>query len=445
MSLRRTIDEIMRQRVPGLSPGASLLLARNGEIKVHQAFGLADLERSIPAEPESRYLIASVSKQFTCAAALLLMEDGLLRLDDPLSRHLPGLPAWSHQVILRQLMTHVSGVPDYFTDEFIETWCGDDSPALDQDGLVNFIATSFPELEFQPDERFAYSNSAYVLLGAALERVAGCSLAELLHERVFAPLGMTRTEVGVNGELQPGMARGYLSKDGGFEPAAYNMTVVGWADGNIISTCGDLYRWHRAIMENRALRSETWKLVFTPQRLLDGSSACYGLGWFLFNRRGLTERWHSGGTVGYRCRVALFPEAENSSVILLTNADPKCPGDAYHHFGDLVQALIGDKLAPVPAWGPAPKDLAEAWLGDWTNIPAAEEPTTRLSIQADEAGRLTLRGALRGVQGEWRLTAMGERLRVESGADYYLDLEPSPRLDVNGRFILLRRPAEETA
>ena len=426
----------MERVCPRLSPGASLLVSRGDEILWRQGYGWADLERRIPARPDTSYLIASVTKQFVCVAALLLASDGMLDLDRPIADLAPELPPYKELVTPRHLMTHTSGIADYFTDEFIADYCQVDSPALDQDKLVEFICQKLPELKFKPGSRWEYSNSAYVILGWLIERVCGWPLPELLATRVFKPLGMEHTCMGDSDRRPPGMAVGYKPpQQGEFAPAPYNRTVVGWADGNMVSTCGDLHIWQRACQKGEVLPPELWRQVFTPHTLNDGQSASYGLGWFIWRRRGLLEYWHTGGTPGYRCRMSYFPR-EQVGLIMLLNGNQQGTGDINQPFGRLVHELLGDRLAPLPAWEGLPPHVAQQWSGPWDAPGVEGGPDQGFHIQADLRGRLTLRVRMGDDQAEHALLPQSQDLLwLDDGADYYMtrDLADEITLHSHGR------------
>ena len=446
-------DAVMTPICPRLTPGASLLIARGAEILHHRGYGWADIEGEIPAGADTAYLIASISKQFFCVAALLLAGEGKLDLNAPIADHAPGLPGYAREVTVRHLMTHTSGIPDYFDKAFIDAYCRDDSPALNQGELVRHIARRYPELEFAPGTRWAYSNSGYVILGQILEQAAKLSLADLLAERIFTPLGMRRTRVGDTARRPTGMARGYRrTAEDRFITTAYNRTVVGWADGNIISTCGDLHKWQQAWQAGAILPAAAWKEVFRPYPLPPGQPRHYGLGWFMWQRRGEQEYWHAGSTVGYHGHASCFPDA-GVSVILLMNTSRGSIGDPNIPLGRLVQEVMGDRLAPLPPWDPPPADDLSAWTGAWQAREAAKADGTRFVIRDDKRGRLTLAGTIRDSHGEWRLRPQNQdRLWIDTAADYYLsrDDPPDPRerltLHCHGRRMPLVRPrADSTA
>ncbi len=412
---------------PRLTPGASLLIARGAEILLQRGYGWADIEGELPAGVDTAYLIASISKQFFCVAALLLAGEGKLDLDAPIVAYAPGLPGYAREVTLRHLMTHTSGIPDYFDKAFIKAYCRDDSPVLNQGELVRHIARRYPELEFAPGTRWAYSNSGYVILGQILEQAAKLSLADLLAERIFTPLDMRRTRVGDTSRRPTGMARGYRRTAAGrFTPTAYNRTVVGWADGNIISTCGDLLKWQQAWQAGALLPAAAWEEVFRPYPLPPGQPRHYGLGWFLWRRRGEKEYWHAGSTVGYHGHAACFPDA-GLSAILLMNASSGTIGDPNIPIGRLVHEAIGDRLAPLPPWHPPPTGNLPAWTGAWQAEDAAKAAGTRFAIQADAEGRLTVAGAIRDSRGDWHLRPHSRhKLWIDTAADYYLTRDEAP-------------------
>ncbi len=414
-------DSIMEGLCPRCTPGASLLIARGQDILLHRGYGLADVADGVSAGPETPYLIASMTKPFVCAAALLLVQNGKLTLDAPIAHYAPSLPGYARQVTPRHLMNHTSGIPDYFIPPFIEEYCRDDSPVLDQETLVDYIGQRYLTLDFAPGTAWAYSNSAYVILGQIIERAGDKPLTDLLKERIFDPLNMHHTRVGSSTVRPPGMALGYRrDPGGGFEPTAFNRTVVGWADGCIVSTCGDLLKWQQAIQNGDILSPASWEQVFTPWRHPGGKTSSYGLGWFVWNRRGQDEYWHTGSTVGYHGRSSCFPESE-VSVILLMNSSSGSIGDPNIPFGRLIQNVIGDRLEPLPSWRPPPSGNAQAWVGPWHAQGTIGNPPTRFRIRAETGGRLMVAGTIRGSTGDWPLLPQDENhLWVDSDTDYYL-------------------------
>ncbi|MBU2511726.1 beta-lactamase family protein [bacterium] len=170
--------------MPPYLPGTSLLIGRGDEILIHKGYGLSDLENYISADPESSYLITSVTKQFACAAVMILAEEGQLDIDSPIGLYSPRLPSYREQVTLRHLMTHTSGISEYFNQEFRRSYCQEGSPSLSQTDFVDYICNKYPNLEFEPGSAWSYSNSAYVILGEIIEHISQAPFS-FRHYQIF--------------------------------------------------------------------------------------------------------------------------------------------------------------------------------------------------------------------------------------------------------------------
>jgi CubicO group peptidase (beta-lactamase class C family) len=311
------IDALMR-RYQGDVPGASVLVVRDGIPIVRRGYGYADLERRVRATPATNYRLASVSKQFTAAAILLLAEDGTLALDDRLRRWLPELPPATDAITLRQVLTHTSGLVDYedLMPARMEGQLGDaDVLAL----LARADRTLFP-----PGRAYRYSNSGYVLLGLVIERASGRGLAQFLQERIFRPLGMANTllyEAGRGPEV-PNRAFGY-SQDGlHWQRTDQSPTSATRGDGGIYSSVEDLARWDAALYDNRLLTAVSRKLAFSPHVEVTGEpyEASYGYGWRISG----DTVWHSGETIGFRNVIVRWPQ-QRMTVVVLSNRNAPEP------------------------------------------------------------------------------------------------------------------------
>lgn len=218
-------------------PGCSAAIGVDGEVVWTGSRGLADLETGAPITEGTIFDIASVSKQFTATAILLLADDGKLSLDDPLARHVPGLPAWAETVTVAQLMHQTSGIPDYIG--LLEDAGYEYSDPTTQEQAVQTLA-SVPELQFEPGSQFDYSNSNYLLLAEIVQRVSGQSLPAFLSAEVFKPLDLAMT---MEPRVLPGSALPYDYDDGTGE---YTVAVSAWeqvGDGAIQTTPSQLVRW----------------------------------------------------------------------------------------------------------------------------------------------------------------------------------------------------------
>ncbi len=330
---RPAMDEVdaRLRRYAGDVPGAALLVLRDGQPVVRRGVGLADIEAGTPVTPSTNFRLASVSKQFTAAAVLLLAEDGRLRLDDPVRRWLPALPTSADGVALHHLLSHTSGLHDY-----------EDIMAADFQGQVHdadvlcLLATGTREPYFPPGAAYRYSNSGYALLALVVEAASGMAYPDFLRERIFLPLGMAGTVAYVDGiNTVPNRAYGHSADGAGWRRTDQSTTSAVLGDGGIYSSIDDLAKWDAALYDDRLLSDASRALAFSPQTgTPTGEEAvtAYGYGWRL-DGEGLL--WHSGETIGFRNVILRWP-ARRLTVVLLGNrnapepwADARAIGEAF--------------------------------------------------------------------------------------------------------------------
>ena len=300
-----------------VTPGVQVSVRKQGRTVYSKAFGTANLEDWTPLTPQSICKIGSVTKQFTSCLILLLAQDGRLGLDDTLAKYFPDHPRAS-DVTLRQMLSHTSGLGNYTngppgpTRQMMRT-------DYDTVGLLALMKTGRTQV-FEPGTAYAYSNTAYLLLGLIAEKVAGKSYAEQARERLFGPLGLTRTAVDDMAEVIPGRAGGYSNDPkapGGFANASFiSMTVPGGA-GFMRSTCDDLCAWHAALLGGRVLKPEMLTAMLTPGLTNDGAlpkgsggrEIRYGFGQQLFDAEGRKTVAHGGGINGFMSDLRTYPDA----------------------------------------------------------------------------------------------------------------------------------------
>ena len=276
---------------------------------------MADLEKKIAATPQTNYRLASVTKQFTATAILLLYQDSKLSLDDRIKRWLPSLPAALDSVTIRQLLTHTSGIIDY------EDVIPPGTTAQLHDADVLRLLESQDSTYFKPGTKYQYSNSGYALLALIVERVSGKSFAAFLHDRIFAPLGMNHTVAFEDGvSTVSNRAFGYTMKDSAWIRKDQSTTSAVLGDGGIYSSIDDLVRWDAALYDSRLLSDASRKLAFSPQTPTDKPDVSYGFGWRITGE----TLWHSGETSGFRNVIVRYP-ARHLTVVILTNRDDPQP------------------------------------------------------------------------------------------------------------------------
>ena len=310
----KDIDALMRD-YDGAVPGASVLVIRNGSPVVRRAYGLSDVEARTAATPATNYRLASLTKQFTAAAILLLAEDGRLRLDDGARVWLPSLPEAVDAVTIRHLLTHTSGLIDY--EDVIPA--GTTVQLRDADVLR--LLESQRRTYFAPGTSDRYSNSGYALLALIVERASGQSFASFLRQRIFVPLGMLNSvayEQGIS--TVANRAFGYSATNDGWSRTDQRLTSAVLGDGGIYSSIDDLARWDAALYDERLLRRESLRQAFSPSTKTDKPDVAYGFGWRITGE----TLWHSGETIGFRNVIVRYPQ-RRITVVVLTNRNAPEP------------------------------------------------------------------------------------------------------------------------
>jgi len=309
-----SVDALMA-RYDGDGPGASLLVVRDGVPLVRRGFGFADLEHRVSASPQTNYRLASVSKQFTAAAILLLAQDGKLSLDDRARRWLPELPPVADGITIAQLLSHQGGLIDYEDVMPADTRV----PLRDRDVLDLMAKTD--RLYFAPGTSYRYSNGGYAMLALIVEKASGMAFQDFLRERIFLPLGMTHTLAYVaEGPPVPHRAFGYSEENGRWVRTDQSMTSSVLGDGGIYSSIDDMARWDAALYDDRLLSDASRTAAFTPRTPTDDPTVEYGYGWRITGE----SLWHSGETIGFRNVIVRYPK-RRLTVILLTNRDDPEP------------------------------------------------------------------------------------------------------------------------
>jgi CubicO group peptidase (beta-lactamase class C family) len=310
------IDALMHSYA-GAVPGASVLVLRDGAAVFRRAYGCADLEQQVAATPASNYRLASMTKQFTAAAVLVLTEDGRLSLDDPVRKWLPSLPSAADAVTIRHLLTHTSGLIDY------EDLIPDQATRQIHDADVLHLLESQKRLYFAPGTSYRYSNTGYALLALIVARASGEDFASFLRRRIFLPLGMGATlayEAGVSSVAH--RAFGYSYERSAWRRTDQSVTSAVLGDGGVYSSIDDLAKWDAALYDERLLSSRSLRLAFTPATTTDDPAVRYGFGWRISGE----TLWHSGETVGFRNVIVRYPR-RHFTVIVLTNRDAPEPYD----------------------------------------------------------------------------------------------------------------------
>lgn len=352
-------------------PGVSVAVARGGRLLFARGYGYRNVGERLPADPETIYSIASISKQFTAAAIMQLAERGMLRIDDRVTRYFPGHP-YGAGIELRHLLTHTSGIPDYFPLEELDrvAFC-----AARPHEIIESVLNR--EAAFAPGAEYQYCNTGYVMLGAIIERVAEQSYAQYLQTNFFDPLEMTRTGIDDTPAIHHNLAVGYTSYVlGPWELARDYHPTWEFATGGMYSTVIDMLKWNWALRAGRVVSAPSLAMMTARARLGAGQVLDYGFGLSVNDVGGLREIRHTGGLPGISTDNATYPDA-GIDIIGFVN-----------HDGCSIYATIVRPILALIAGRPA----AGAPASERSNLPVSsgldERPFARSWIRAAAAGRI---------------------------------------------------------
>ncbi len=369
------VDELFKNYDHPNAPGAALMIIHNGKPVYAKGYGLADLVTKTPCTTNTNFRLASVSKQFTALAVLMLADRGKLKLDEKLTDFFPGFPSYGKQISVEQLLAHTAGLVEY--DEIIPA--GTTIPVLDQDVLrlviehtgdgpradLHTVAwsenetdnaaklkaelqqraaaalTNRPTTQFPPGTKFSYSNSGYALLAMIVEARSGQTFARFLKQNIFEPLKMTNTLAYEQGlSVVPNRAFGHSQASNLWVRTDQSLTSSVLGDGGVYSSLADLLKWDQALYKSKIASDRVLRAAFAPHVKSDRAGLSYGYGWFVGEYRGLKEIAHNGSTIGFRNRIARYPE-KRFTVIILSNRSGPGWDDTTHRIVDCV--LFGGK------------------------------------------------------------------------------------------------------
>lgn len=311
----QNIDRLMKQYYDYGQFNGSILVAEKGKIIYEKGFGMANMEWAIPNQPDTKFRIGSVTKQFTATLVLQLVEEGKIKLDGKLSDYLPDYRKdTGDKVTIHQLLNHTSGIPSYTNrPDFLA------EVSRDPYGVADFVKKfTSGDLEFEPGSKFNYNNSGYFLLGAIIEKVTGKSYETVLTERILKPLAMTNSGYDSHAPLLRKRASGYEKRPEGYVNAPYLDMSLPYAAGSIYSTVEDLFKWDQSLYEDKILSAESKRLMFTP------GLGNYGYGNSISDQPiGKTDQktkviQHGGGINGFNSLLTRLVDKQQT-IILLDN------------------------------------------------------------------------------------------------------------------------------
>jgi CubicO group peptidase (beta-lactamase class C family) len=318
LSPAEQLDALIRDKVKPSEPGLAVMVIKNGRILFNKGYGVGDLSTGLPLRADTPFYIASIAKQFTAAAIIMLAEQGRLSYDDKLIKFFPELKGFASTISISQLLTHTSGLIDHL--DVIK-----DNNAGWKNKDVLQLLLSENRVLFQPGEKWSYSNSGYVLLAMIVERITGQRFSEFLKKSIFTPLGMKRTLVVDESQTGvPKRAHGYRQANGRWEPSDYAALTTG--AGGVYSTLEDLYRWDQSFYTEKLIKESSLKRASTPARLNNGKPTPYGFGWLAeYAAKGrFANVWYVasyGNFKGFQSVIKRIPERRFTVIVLSNRGD----------------------------------------------------------------------------------------------------------------------------
>ncbi len=354
----------------GHLPGAQVLVSRNGQVVLDRGFGVQSLTAKRPVDPDTRFEIGSITKQFTAAAIMQLVERHKLSLDDSLGKFVHDYPA-AARVTLRQLLWQVTGIPNYTAVSGFVKYSASHPGGIE--GVLGLIRAK--PLEFAPGTKWMYSNTNYALLGQVVAVVSGESWEAYIKGHIFGPLGMTHSTFVVDEGGLRDFATGYTRMHGA---RASSPPMGNWAlgAGSIVSTAEDLAKWDEAFFGGRVISPADVKLATTPGRLASGTPTDYGFGWLIDSHDGQPCIEHNGGTFGFASVNQNFPDLGERIIVLVNDAGGGPTAIATAAFEALNPGIVSAADAPAAGEDAAITKLAQQW---WQALVSGKLDRSRLT------------------------------------------------------------------
>ena len=365
-------------------PGASLAIVRDGRTIKAQGYGFANLELKAAATKDTVYEIGSNTKQFTAAAIMMLVEQGKVRLEDPITKYFPEAPQGWRNITIRHLLTHTSGIQNHvavphWLDVFRTDLAFETTPTRDE-LLKMFFRLP---LEFQPGESWAYDNTGYYLLGFVIQKASSQSYWQFLDDRIFKPLGMTATRNTDPQPIVPNRASGYEWKNDHFENRPVLLPTIAFSAGSLLSTVEDMAKWDASLNTEKLLKKSSLDQMWTAAMTRDGKDAPfnYGFGWFIDSYHGHHLVQHSGGTPGFSSVIYRFLD-DKLTIIVLTNHSDRIIDQLAIDLAGICLPILKRPDAnpdPDPKTTAMLKDLVSGLLNEKYN-PASFTPAMRIFL-----------------------------------------------------------------
>ena len=317
---------------PG-APGAAVLVIQDAHPVFQRGYGVTDLRTLHKIDEHTNFRLASVTKQFTAMAIMLVVHDGKLRYDETLTEVFPEFPNYGKRITIRNLLNHTSGLLDYedlMTKQYGST-PDDQIPQIHDAGVLALLEKQ-STTRFPAGSKWAYSNSGYCVLAMVVEKISGKPFADFLHDRIFKPLQMTNTVAYERGKKEAAnRAYGHTKESDGWHQTDQSSTSATLGDGGVYTSLIDMTKWDAALRDHTLLSEKEMQPALAPVQpssgsaVEDGHSVSYGFGWFVDPYKGHTRMWHYGETVGFRTSIQRFPKDNLTVVVLCNRADLSAP------------------------------------------------------------------------------------------------------------------------
>ncbi len=323
VQMAQDIEALLDTRFPADKPGAAIIVLREGKPIYKSARGMANLELQVPMTADMVFRIGSITKQFTAAAVMMLVEQGKISLTDEITKFLPDYPTQGTTITVEHLLTHTSGIRSY-TD--MPGWMVN---KIVNPMTVNELIDGFKNepMDFKPGEQFRYNNSGYILLGAIIEKASGQSYAEFIQDNIFYPLQMKNSFYGDHEAIIENRAAGYDGSIDEPQNAKYLSMTQPYAAGSLLSTVEDLGKWNTALIAGKVVNKESLAQMIESYKLADGTSSGYGYGLMPGDIRGHKTVEHGGGIFGFVTHGVYLPD-DDIYVAVLCNSTALNPSDA---------------------------------------------------------------------------------------------------------------------
>jgi CubicO group peptidase (beta-lactamase class C family) len=323
------MEQVVQSYVPSKKFMGSVLVAQDGRILLDKSYGFANLEWEIPNTSTTKFRLGSITKQFTAASILLLEERGKLKVEDPVKKYMPNAPAAWDKITIFHLLTHTSGIPSFTSFSDFES---KEAQPMTPEKLVAWFRDK--PLEFEPGEKWNYSNSGYILLGYLLEKISGQSYSDFVQQNIFTPLGMKDSGYDSNSAIIAHRAAGYAPGNDGPVNAGFVHMSIPFSAGALYSTTEDLLRWEQGLFGGKVLKPESLAKMTTPFK----QDYAFGLG--VATRNGHKVIAHNGGIEGFNTSLAYYPD-DKLVVAVLANLN----GGAADALAEkLAQVVHGEKV-----------------------------------------------------------------------------------------------------